>query len=57
MSLVITVIGLLFLDEIIRGLGASEILFPYCKKYLTVQLIFAVGKADWNRKSKERMHL
>ena len=43
MSLVITVIGLLFLDEIIRGLGASEILFPYCKKYLTVQLVFAVG--------------
>ncbi len=43
MSLVITVMGLLFLDEIIWGLGSSEILFPYCKKYLTVQLIFAVG--------------
>ncbi len=42
-GLVITVIGLLFLDEIIRGLGASEILFPYCREYLTVQLIFAVG--------------
>ncbi len=42
-GLTITIIGLLFLDEIIRGLGASEILFPYCKEYLTVQLIFAVG--------------
>lgn len=42
-GLTITAIGLLFLDEIIRGLGASEILFPYCKEYLTVQLIFAGG--------------
>ncbi|MDE7431406.1 MAG: MATE family efflux transporter [Lachnospiraceae bacterium] len=43
MGLAITVIGLLFLDEIIWGLGASEILFLYCKDYLTVQLIFVVG--------------
>jgi len=42
-GLIITIIGLLFLNEIIRGLGASEILFPYCKEYLTIQLIFAVG--------------
>lgn len=42
-GLVITMIGLLFLDEIIWGLGASEILFPYCKDYLTIQLIFVVG--------------
>ena len=42
-GLVITVIGFLFLDEIIWGLGASEILFPYCKDYLMVQLIFVVG--------------
>ncbi len=42
-GLVITVIGLLFLDEIVWGLGASEILFPYCKDYLTIQLIFVVG--------------
>lgn len=42
-GLAITVIGLLFLDEIIWGLGASEILFPYCKDYLTIQLIFTVG--------------
>ena len=39
-GLFITVIGLLFLDEIIWGLGASEILFPYCKDYLMIQLLF-----------------
>lgn len=42
-GLIITVIGFLFLDEIIYGLGASEILFPYCKDYLMVQLVFVVG--------------
>ncbi len=42
-GLVITVIGLLFLDELIWGLGASEILYPYCKDYLMIQLIFVVG--------------
>ncbi len=42
-GLVITVKGLLFLDEIIWGLGASEILFQYCRDYLTIQLIFVVG--------------
>lgn len=42
-GLVITVTGFLFLDKIIWGLGASEILFPYCKEYLTIQLLFAVG--------------
>ncbi len=40
-GLLITAAGLFFLDEIIWGLGASEILFPYCKDYLTIQLIFA----------------
>ncbi len=40
-GLLITAAGLLFLDEIIWGLGASEILFPYCRDYLTVQLMFA----------------
>lgn len=40
-GLVITIAGLLFTDEIIRALGASELLFPYCRDYLTVQLIFA----------------
>ncbi len=42
-GLLITATGLLFLDEIIWGLGASEVLFPYCREYLTVQLIFVVG--------------
>lgn len=42
-GLVITVMGLLLLDEIIWGLGASEILFHYCRDYLTIQLIFVVG--------------
>ena len=37
----ITAAGLLFLDEIIWGLGASGVLFPYCRDYLTIQLIFA----------------
>lgn len=42
-GLVITIIGLLFLDKIIWGLGASEVLFPYCKDYLAIQLIFVIG--------------
>lgn len=42
-GLIITFIGLLFLDEIILGLGAGKILFPYCRDYLTIQLIFTVG--------------
>lgn len=42
-GLAITVIGLLFLDEIVWGLGASEILFPYCMDYLAIQLIFVIG--------------
>lgn len=32
-GLLITAAGLPFLDEIIWRLGASEILFPYCKDY------------------------
>lgn len=42
-GLAITVIGLLFLDKIVWGLGASEILFPYCRDYLAIQLIFVIG--------------
>lgn len=42
-GLVITVMGLLFIDKIIWGLGASKILFPYCKDYLMIQLFFVVG--------------
>lgn len=40
-GLLITAAGLLFLDEIIWGLGASEVLFPYCRDYLAIQLMFA----------------
>jgi len=41
-GLFITVMGLLFLNRIIRALGASRVLFPYCRDYLMIQLIFAV---------------
>jgi putative MATE family efflux protein len=37
----ITLLGLTFLNPIIGGLGASSILFPYCRDYLIVLLIFA----------------
>ena len=30
-GLLITVLGTVLIDRIIRGLGASDILFPYCK--------------------------
>jgi putative MATE family efflux protein len=36
----ITILGITFLDEIIWGLGASEILYPYCREYLLVLLLF-----------------
>ena len=42
-GLVITAMGLLLIDKIIWGLGASEVLFPYCKNYLMIQLFFVVG--------------
>lgn len=32
--------GTVFMDKIIRGLGASRILFPFCKEYLSVLLLF-----------------
>lgn len=34
------VLGSLFIDKIIWGLGASELLFPYCKQYLLILLFF-----------------
>lgn len=40
LGIFITVLGLIFIDEIIWGLGASEILFPYCKEYLQILLCF-----------------
>ena len=36
----ITVLGAVFIDGIISGLGASQILFPYCREYLLLLLLF-----------------
>ena len=33
-------IGCLFIDKIVYGLGASALLFPYCKSYLIILLLF-----------------
>lgn len=40
-GLLISCIGLIFLEPIIRCLGASDLLFPYCRDYLIILLIFA----------------
>lgn len=37
---VIAIAGMLFLEKIVRILGASELLVPYCKEYLLVLLVF-----------------
>lgn len=37
---VITVFGVAFIDSMIQGLGANEILFPYCREYLFILLLF-----------------
>lgn len=37
---IVAILGSIFLDRIIWGLGASELLFPYCKQYLSVLLLF-----------------
>lgn len=36
----IAVSGTVFIDKIIRKLGASDLLFPYCREYLFVLLLF-----------------
>lgn len=36
----VTVLGAVFIDGIISGLGASQILFPYCRDYLLFLLLF-----------------
>ena len=36
----IAVLGTVFIDRIVWGLGASSILFPYCKEYLFILLLF-----------------
>ncbi len=40
LGIFISVTGIVFTDSIIRALGASEILFPYCKQYLSVLFLF-----------------
>ena len=40
LGFIIAIIGAVFIDDIIRILGASELLFPYCKDYLFILLIF-----------------
>lgn len=40
LGVVIAFLGSIFIDKIIWGLGASEVLFPYCKDYLFVLLLF-----------------
>ena len=39
MGFLILLFGIIFIDEIVRGLGASEVLFPYCKNYLRIILL------------------
>lgn len=36
----VAILGSLFIDKIVWGLGASELLFPYCKQYLSILLLF-----------------
>lgn len=40
LGILVAILGCLFIDKIIYGLGASELLFPYCKKYLFIILLF-----------------
>ena len=39
-GVVIAIFGTIFIDRIIWALGASSILFPYCKEYLFILLLF-----------------
>lgn len=40
MGLILLMAGLLWMEEILRLLGASDRLFPYCRDYLTVLVFF-----------------
>ncbi|TCO75194.1 MATE family efflux transporter [Marinisporobacter balticus] len=39
-GVLIAILGLLYIESIIKVLGASDLLFPYCKDYLKILLIF-----------------
>ena len=38
LGLLISLVGVLFIEPLIRGLGASRRLFPYCREYLMMIL-------------------
>lgn len=40
LGVIIAVLGIAFIDRTIWGLGAGRILFPYCREYLFVLLLF-----------------
>lgn len=40
LGLLISSAGVIFIDHVIWGLGASRLLFPYCREYLLVIFIF-----------------
>ena len=39
-GIIVAILGIVFIDQIILGLGASELLIPYCKRYLLILLLF-----------------
>ena len=41
LGLLISVVGIIFIESIIWKLGASRLLFPYCREYLFVIFLFA----------------
>lgn len=40
LGVILAVVGIVCIDPIIWGLGASEALFPYCKSYLLILFLF-----------------
>ena len=40
LGVLIAIFGTIYIEKIIWGLGASSILFPYCKEYLFILLLF-----------------
>ncbi|MCB7318813.1 MATE family efflux transporter [Lacrimispora sp. 210928-DFI.3.58] len=40
LGIMISGLGVVFIDNIVNGLGANEILFPYCREYLLTLLLF-----------------
>ena len=40
LGVLLLVVGILYIDPLLRMLGASDTLFPYCKDYLTILMLF-----------------